>query len=223
MKIFSIFLAVIICFLGLGSGPSGAAEFSDWENGGKWLKRFGKGSEFRNSREWLQTTANEIFHSRIPDKGVKNEKEWREKIWKEAFKDETHSYASAKFSIEDSWHDYRSLVLTYSNLDFKEQFFAIRFDLKPDTLNLQAVTERYGKLNLEVVDRYGKTSYRYSIPYGESLKNAHFGPLQEVVASDNDELWVEFELQDDQTEIRSVEVLCIKASPQMIPFYVPKD
>ena len=218
MGFFFIFL------LGSYASTAFSVEFSDWENAGKAFKRFGKESEIKNANEWLQSASGQILQSRYQEKGGAAGETLKEKLrmaWEAATKDETRSYAMAKFKIEDRWHGYESIRLTYSNLDFKEQFFAIRFDMARDDFGLDSVLARYGKTNLEVIERDGKIFYRYTIPYGDHLKNTPWETIQSRVESAEDEIWVEFELQSDQRSVKSVDLLAVKASPVMVPFMVP--
>lgn len=217
IKAKNIFTLLILFFL-LSVQTGFGAEFLDWEKSGEVLKRFGEGSGLKNAREWTQWAQERLMAGRYLSKGFSTEEKIHQAAfldWEKAQKEETKSYSMVKFPL-DQWHGYEFISLSYTNLDFKEQAFGIHFELSPSTLKLDEIIKRYGHQQLEILDQGGKKTYRYTVVPGDSLRETPWKFLQSQMI-ENDELWVEFELRD-QDDVRSVEVLTVKASPSKIPF-----
>lgn len=216
-KNFIFILIVLSLLLGVGKTAS-SADFSDWEESGGVINRFGEEYPLKNAREWTQWAEERLLKDYYRSNGFTT----KEKIhlaalsaWEKAVKEETRSYSTARFQI-GRWNGYEFLSLTYTNLDFKEQAFGIHFEMVPGTLKFDQVIKRYGAGRGEWIDEGREKRYRITLSPGDSLKETPLGALQEKMM-ENDELWIDFELRDAD-DIRFVEVLAVKAKPDRVPF-----
>ncbi|MBI3594412.1 MAG: hypothetical protein HY200_05580 [Nitrospirae bacterium] len=194
------------------------AEFSDWENSGEVLTRFGENQKLKNVREWTQWAQEKLLTPYYRSKGFSTTEQIHLAAlsdWTHAEKEETKSYSSAMFSV-DHWKGYAFVSLTYTNLDFKEQAFGIHFELVPEALKLDQVIKRYVNQKMEWIEEGKVKRLRFILVPGDSLKETPFGKLQSQMI-ENDELWVDFGLRNSE-EIGFVEVLTVKANPSRVPF-----
>ena len=214
------FFFMVTIFLMTGFYQQGfCAEFLDWENSGGAIKRFGEKHDLKTSGEWIQWAQEKLLYDRYLKRNPTKEKIKMAALmdWKNARKEETPSFNSAKFQLKDHWHGYEFISFTYTSLDFMEQAFGIHFELVSRQLTLKQVIKRYGNDHLDVRHpEEGKTVYRYTILLQDSPEKSPWKLLQNQMA-ENDEVWVEFEAGPGE-EVRSVEVLAVKAKPDKIPF-----